>query len=276
MTTYITRAGKGAALTHGELDERTKLATQTKAANYTVIESDNRDTIEVSATATITLPDAATIVAASDTGDFEVTLNEDSGNTITISRATGADTIGGTASDITFSNQSIALKVNQAGDGYNIVSDGLKRSSLINAIYPVGAIFSSTVNVSPASLFGGTWTSLQGMVLMAEDGTSGYVAGNTGGSKDAVNVSHTHADTFAVDSDGAHTHDVDYDTIISGSTTALTGRNDTSTPENESKTTSSAGDHTHGLSGSVASAGVSGTNANMPPYLAVYMWERAA
>ena len=123
MSSYVTRAGKGSALTHGELDDRAIIVAQTKAGAYTVVESDNRDTIEVSATATITLPDAATIAAASDTGDFQVTIKNLSGTT-TIARTTGADTIDGTAADITLIDfRSVTFKVNQAGDGYNILAD---------------------------------------------------------------------------------------------------------------------------------------------------------
>ena len=38
--------------------------------------------------------------------------------------------------------------------------------------------------------------------------------------------------------------------------------------------TSYAGDHTHVVT--VDSAGVSGTNANLQPYITVYMWKRTA
>ena len=32
--------------------------------------------------------------------------------------------------------------------------------AIFNSIYPVGAIYTSTVNTSPSSLFGGTWSSI--------------------------------------------------------------------------------------------------------------------
>jgi hypothetical protein len=35
-------------------------------------------------------------------------------------------------------------------------------------------------------------------------------------------------------------------------------------------------DHTHTVNGNTASNGASGTNANMPPYQVVYMWNRTA
>ena len=133
MSSYVTRAGKGSALTHSELDDRAIIVAQTKAGAYTVVESDNRDTIEVSATATITIPDAATIAGLSDTGDYQVTIKNLSGTT-TIARTTGADTIDGTAADITLIElRSVTLKVNQAGDGYNIIDDTFSGGAAITS-----------------------------------------------------------------------------------------------------------------------------------------------
>ena len=125
MSTIITRAGNGSALTHNQLDTNFKQAAQAKAANYTVAESDNRDTIECSGTFSVTLPDAAAVVAAADTGDFEVTIKNTGSGVITIARTTGTDTIDGTAANITISgNESVVLKANQAGNGYNNLSVG--------------------------------------------------------------------------------------------------------------------------------------------------------
>jgi hypothetical protein len=129
MSTVTTRAGKGSALTHNELDANFKTAAQTKAAAYTIAESDNRDTVEYSGAGAeaFTLPDAATVVAASDTGDFEVTVKHKGAGVLTVGRTTGADTIDGTAADITLAvNDSVVLKVNQAGDGYNIIARKLE------------------------------------------------------------------------------------------------------------------------------------------------------
>ena len=123
MTTLVTRGTKTSTLTHNELDANFKRVAQTKAASYTVAESDNRDVIELSAVATITLPDAATIVAAADTGDFEVTLKNISGVDCTITCTTVTDTIEGVTTDHTLLDDgAVTLKVNQAANGYNIVS----------------------------------------------------------------------------------------------------------------------------------------------------------
>jgi microcystin-dependent protein len=96
-----------------------------------------------------------------------------------------------------------------------------------------------------------------------------YANAATGGSKDAVVVAHTHSTTGTTSSDGAHTH-----TVL---------RNGTPTPgadptgiavesfdgnNNAPVTTTSSGAHTHTTTGTAASTGVSGTDANLPPYIA--------
>ena len=90
------------------------------------------------------------------------------------------------------------------------------------------------------------------------------VTGDTGGSKDAIVVSHTHTGT--TDSGGAHTHSIsraNYAGLneagaIDGSGTGY-GTNTFST--------ASAGTHTHDFT--TDSTGSSGTNANLPPYYAL-------
>lgn len=82
-----------------------------------------------------------------------------------------------------------------------------------------------------------------------------YSANSTGGSKDAVVVSHTHTAT-----DSGHTHTQSYVTFQNPATTgggAAYGSTTTNTGTGYANIT-------------VASAGVSGTNANLPPYLGIY------
>lgn len=52
-------------------------------------------------------------------------------------------------------------------------------NNLINKIYPVGSIYMSVSNVSPASFLGGTWEQIQNRFLLAAG--SSYAAGVTGG-----------------------------------------------------------------------------------------------
>lgn len=58
----------------------------------------------------------------------------------------------------------------------------LTMTSVLNTVYPVGAIYLSVNSTSPATLFGGTWEQIKGSFLYGcED--SGIVAGDTGGQK---------------------------------------------------------------------------------------------
>jgi microcystin-dependent protein len=104
-----------------------------------------------------------------------------------------------------------------------------------------------------------------------------YAVGSTGGSADAVVVSHTHTTpnhthTGTAASAGAHTHTItrQRDTGVSeGSQWGGGGGSNTAV------TSSSSGAHTHSLTinsgggGTSGSAGVSGVGKNLPPYYAL-------
>ena len=138
-------------------------------------------------------------------------------------------------------------------------------TAFMATMYPVGSIYTSTVSTNPASLFGfGTWVAFgAGRVLIGNGG--GFSAGSTGGSADAVVVSHTHTVT-----DPGHNHTWSYN-YLSGSVSGAQG----SSP-NQGGTTATFNTSTATTGISVDSAGVSGTNANLQPYVVVYMWNRTA
>lgn len=116
-----------------------------------------------------------------------------------------------------------------------------------------------------------------------------YPASSVGGSKDAVVVSHTHTISGTTDSGGWHAHAVSdpghqHQTAIpykgngfgAGPFALLDGNqgilghiNYTSSGSGTGISIQSAGTHAHNISGSVTSSGVSGTNANLPPYYAL-------
>ena len=75
------------------------------------------------------------------------------------------------------------------------------KEDVFNLIYPVGSIYMSANNVSPATLFGGEWESLENRFLIGAG--SGYSAGSKGGS-DSADISHTH--TMNHKHDMGHTH----------------------------------------------------------------------
>lgn len=86
----------------------------------------------------------------------------------------------------------------------------------------------------------------------------------TGGTKDAVNVSHIH--TASTNTAGGHTHGGTTSTFI-GFTPDGYGNASTTSGSRTLQEMTSAGDHSHTVT--VDSAGVSGTNQNLPPYYAL-------
>lgn len=92
---------------------------------------------------------------------------------------------------------------------------------------------------------------------------STYAVGATGGSADAIVVSHTHTATSAV-TDPGHRHGSDYigDSSVGGSGTGNTLAGNTA----HLMTVATTGIT---VATTVASAGVSGTGANLPPYYAL-------
>lgn len=92
---------------------------------------------------------------------------------------------------------------------------------------------------------------------------SSYSVSQTGGSADAITVSHTHAATVT---DPGHTHTLQTSLISVG----LSAGNQTS-----SATGSNTGSAFTGITVSNQSTGVSGTNANLPPYYALAYIQKA-
>lgn len=208
----------------------------------------------------------------------------------------------------------------------------------LQQVFPIGSVYINASNItSPATLFGfGTWVAIgAGRVLVGQDTGDALfdVMGETGGSKDAIVVTHTHttssvstanlehshsgttgnqsadhnhgvgtlvnsavgdhvhninrgrtdvyngpvttvvADDFngfsalggAIVGGGAHNH------TISGST----GNNSAS--HNHTVTTGNmSANSTHSHTVTLNNEGSSGTNANLPPYVVVKMWQRTA
>ena len=86
----------------------------------------------------------------------------------------------------------------------NFYTSSLLVADLLNKVYPVGSIYMSAVNISPASFLGGTWQAIeQGRMLMAAG--SSWQAGSIGGNlRTAGDGGHSHGGT--TDYAGSHTH----------------------------------------------------------------------
>lgn len=142
------------------------------------------------------------------------------------------------------------------------------------ALYPVGSIYvNATSSTNPGTLLGfGTWSAFgAGRVMVGFNASDPLFdsAEETGGSKDAVAVSHTH--TFTTASSGSHSHTVDTGAGLNPSTSYVQPAVNSL---GQTVPTSTAGSHTH--TGTTDSTGSSGTNANLQPYITVYMWKRTA
>lgn len=146
-------------------------------------------------------------------------------------------------------------------------------TTAIQAAYPVGSIYmNATNNANPVTLLGfGTWTAFgAGRMPVGFNAADPLfdTAEETGGSKDAIVVSHSHTATSTV-SDPGHSHNTN-----SGGANQGNGAYADATLRNTVATSTS----TTGISvsTSVGTTGSSGTNANLPPYITVYMWKRTA
>ena len=157
----------------------------------------------------------------------------------------------------------------------------------IDDIYPIGSIYMSVNSTSPATLFGGSWDPIEDAFLLACG--NNHSAGDTGGSEDAIVPYHTHTMNSSgyvangVPSAGDHRH-YDYHQSVNrgtGSTATRVGPYGYSTSGASAVWGGEAGAHTHNLPNhthTMQYAGTSGntSGANMPPYLAVYVWKRTA
>jgi len=187
-------------------------------------------------------------------------------NNIATAVATKADLASPTLSNATLTGTAVAPTASTGDSSTKIATTAFVQTAL-QALYPVGSIYSSTVSTNPNTLFGfGTWVAYAaGRVLIGNGG--GFSAGATGGSADAVVVSHTHTATVT---DPGHSHTfTNYSTSSGGLTTPIIGSSNTTT-------TNTTNSNTTGISVSNSTTGVSGTNANLQPYVVVYMWNRTA
>jgi len=143
------------------------------------------------------------------------------------------------------------------------------------ALFPVGTIYTqAAVSTNPGTLLGfGTWAAFgTGRVMVGIDSgdTAFDTLNETGGSADATLVSHTHSATSSV-SDSGHAHTINLTGFTGGGATALGAQNVVGNTQPTTTVTTGIS-----VSTSIASAGSSGTDANLQPYIVVYMWKRTA
>ena len=148
-------------------------------------------------------------------------------------------------------------------------------------IFPVEFIYQSTESTSPASLFGGEWEQIQNRFLYGSGGS--YGVGNVGGEESHVlsmneMPSHNHGRISLVgDIHGGDTRVLPENSWVSG----IFSRQDMGDDHFEIQRKDGLGSsvvpdihldasHQHNMEGS------GWAHNNMPPYLAVYIWNRTA
>lgn len=178
-------------------------------------------------------------------------------------------------------------------------------ADIANALYPVGSIYTNaTNNTNPATLLGvGTWVAFgAGRVPVGFDAGNALfnTAEETGGSYDATLVSHNHNGTTGNENQN-HTHGFsgntsgvgDHAHAINRYTATGSAQNGFGGGDNgvfaATNYTGNAGAHSHSFSGNTggisnnhqhdfttSTNGSSATNANVQPYITVFMWKRTA
>lgn len=163
-----------------------------------------------------------------------------------------------------------------AGNNTTAIATTAFVQAAIALLYPVGSIYTNaTSSTNPGTLLGfGTWTAFgAGRVMVGFDSGNALfdTAEETGGSADAITVSHTHTATVT---DSGHNHTTTITLMDDSSGSGVNGIVDGDNSYSSVTYTSSTS--TTGISVSNSTTGSSGTNANYQPYITVYMWKRTA
>ena len=144
-----------------------------------------------------------------------------------------------------------------------VTLDIIEDDAWADFIYPVGSIYMSVNETEPSMLFGGTWERIKDRFLLSCGDT--YEASSIGGEAEHILTeqelpSHKHGLTTTENYVLTAKQPIDLISVAQGSgANALTS---TESPRRQAQNTYSSGE--------------SKAHNNMPPYLAVYMWQRIA
>lgn len=131
--------------------------------------------------------------------------------------------------------------------------DAVTLGALLDAVYPVGAVYISFNETSLALRLGGTWERIKDRFLLAAGDT--YASGETGGET---------AHTLTVDELPSHTHEL-----------STRFQSDAGSWYPIPPMSANSGTEDKRIE-AIGHTGGSQPHNNMPPYIAVYMWKRTA
>jgi hypothetical protein len=145
-------------------------------------------------------------------------------------------------------------------DGTSWVN-AIDTASILNLTYPIGSIYESTVSTSPATLFGGTWTAMEGTFLVGKAAAGTFsTAGATGGAETV---------TLTAAQSGVPAHAHPFTTVKSAVMPTIT----TDLPSGYN--TNNTGTGTANTSNNTA-ANAASSHTNLPPYEVIYRWKRVS
>lgn len=237
MPTLRTRASKGSALTHAELDANFKRTVTQKTDDYQILISDNRSVIEVNkATATtITLPPVAT-ADDSETGDFETTITNIGAGTSTVD-GSGAEAVDGGTGITLYPWESVTVQLNSAQTAWKTVDR--------NQAFPPGTAMLFYQTAAPTGWTRDTTAAMDDHALrVVTDGTWGS------GTNGTTDFTTQFAQAFASEAGGAHTHDTvipatGWSTTTAANARAFWANSAVNRVANRTLTTDDPGTHTH-------------------------------
>ena len=125
--------------------------------------------------------------------------------------------------------------------------NNLDMTNIVELIYPVGSFYFTSSNINPTTLFGGTWRQIKDRFLLSCGDK--YENGSVGGEDEHQ---------LTIEELPSHNHSI-FRGTEGTDYYGITGKEPTSSCPYENKTTSTGNNQPHN---------------NMPPYLAVYVWER--
>lgn len=150
--------------------------------------------------------------------------------------------------------------------------------TLVDLLYPVGALYLSTAETNPGTVLGGTWQRIEDRFLLAAG--AAYAAGSTGGQAQRTLTEqqlppHVHhiSGSASVDST-THSHGVPNIAQGGSGSGAYAESWSGGSGGRQLSTDSICINHNHRLDLDSQSSGGGESVDMMPPYLAVYVWQR--